>query len=365
MLQQWVNGQWCPLSFFSKALKPAETRYSTFDRELLAIYLTIKHFRYFLEGRNFHVLTDHKPLIYALSARPDRHSPRQIRHLDLISQFTTDLRHVQGSGNVAADALSRLSINALHTDDTSPTVDFRAIALAQVDDPELTRLRSDSSLHLEEVPLALSDDVSITCDTSTGVQRPYIPCSFRRAIFDTLHSMSHPGIWATQRLVTSRFVWPKINSDIRRWARTCLRCQRAKIHRHATAPLVTFATPDARLDQVHVDLVGPLPPSHGCVYLLTYVGRFTQWPEATPIPESTAEMVARAFVQTWISQYGVPSTVTTDRGPQFTSHLWTAFTRLLGTKHIRTTSYHPIANGRLSRRPHTLITGPTCCPWCS
>ena len=167
VLQQWVNGQWCPLAFFSKALKPAETRYSTFDRELLAIYLTIKHFRYFLEGRIFHVLTDHKPLIYALSARPNRHSPRQIRHLDLISQFTTDLRHVQGSGNAAADALSRLIINALHTDDASPTVDFRAIVLAQVDDPELTHLRSDSSLHLEEVPLALSDDVSITCDTST------------------------------------------------------------------------------------------------------------------------------------------------------------------------------------------------------
>ena len=41
----------------------------------------------------------------------------------------------------------------------------------------------------------------------------------------------------------------------------------------------------------------------------------------------------------------MPSTVTTDRGPQFTSHLWTAFTRLLGTKHISTTSYHPIAKG--------------------
>lgn len=349
VLQQHVNGHWCPLSFFSRALKPAETRYSTFDRELLAIFLTIKHFRYFLEGRNFHVLTDHKPLVYALSARPDRYSPRQIRHLDLISQFTTDLRHVQGSRNAAADALSRLSIDALHTENSSPVVDFQALALAQMNDPDLTRLRSDTSLHLEKVPLALSEDISIICDTSTGVQRPYVPGSFRRAIFDCLHSMSHPGIRATQRLITSRFVWPNINSDVRRWARTCLQCQRSKIHRHTTAPLATFATPDARFDQVHIDLVGPLPPSNGCVYLLTCVDRFTRWPEAIPIPESTAATVARAFVQTWISRFGVPSTVTTDRGPQFTSHLWKAFTQLLGTTHIRTTSYHPIANGLVER----------------
>ena len=109
VLQQYINGQWCPLSFFSKALKPAETRYSTYDRELLAIYLAIRHFRYFLEGRHFHVLTNHKPLIYALSSR---HSPRHVRHLDFISQFTTDLHHIQGSANTAADTLSRLETNA-------------------------------------------------------------------------------------------------------------------------------------------------------------------------------------------------------------------------------------------------------------
>ena len=217
MLQQYTKGRWRPLAFFSKALKPAETRYSTYDRELLAIYLAIKHYQYFLEGRDFHVLTDHKPLVYAFSARPDRHSPRQIRHLDLISQFTTDLRHVQGAHNAAADVLSRLSVNALHTDNSSPIVDFQALALAQEDDPDLAQLRSESSLHMEEAPLTLSDGISIICDVSTGVQRPYVPVSFRRAIFDSLHSLSHPGIRATQRLVTNRFVWPSINADVRRW----------------------------------------------------------------------------------------------------------------------------------------------------
>ena len=349
VLQQYIHGQWHPISFFSRALQPAQTRYSTFDRELLAIYLAIRHFRYFLEGRNFYVLTDHKPLVYALSARSDRYSPRQVRHLDLIAQFTTDIRHVHGSNNTVADALSRLNISALHTGDSTTVVDFGAMAAAQHDDPDLVRLQHDSSLKLEQVPLAMSDGITLVCDVSTGTPRPYVPNSFRRAIFESLHSLSHPGIRATQRLVTSRFVWPGVRADVRRWARTCLQCQRSKIHRHTNAPQATFLTPETRFDRVHIDLVGPLPPSNGYQYLLTCVDRFTRWPEAIPLVDSTAETVAQAFVQGWIARFGTPSTVTTDRGRQFESNLWRAFTQLLGTKHLHTTAYHPASNGLVER----------------
>ena len=61
----------CPISYFSKKLKPPETRYSTFDRELQAVYLAIKHFQHFVEGRKIHVLTDHMLLTYALGVRAD------------------------------------------------------------------------------------------------------------------------------------------------------------------------------------------------------------------------------------------------------------------------------------------------------
>ena len=196
VLQQYIHGQWHPISFFSRALQPAQTRYSTFDRELLAIYLAIRHFRYFLEGRNFYVLTDHKPLVYALSARSDRYSPRQVRHLDLIAQFTTDIRHVHGSNNTVADALSRLNISALHTGDSTTVVDFGAMAAAQHDDLDLVRLQHDSSLKLEQVPLAMSDGITLVCDVSTGTPRPYVPNSFRRAIFESLHSLAYEPLSA-------------------------------------------------------------------------------------------------------------------------------------------------------------------------
>ena len=66
-LEQLVDDSRQPLAFFSKALRPAEKKYSTFDRELLAVYLAVRHFRYYLEGRDFTVFTDHKPLMFAFA----------------------------------------------------------------------------------------------------------------------------------------------------------------------------------------------------------------------------------------------------------------------------------------------------------
>ena len=140
-----------------------------------------------------------------------------------------------------------------------------------------------------------------------------------------------------------------MNRDVRTWARFCIQCQRANVHRHTFAPLSQFQAPSARFDHVHIDLVGPLPSSDGCNYILTCIDRFTRWPEAIPLPNITAETVARAFVTRWVASFGVPSTITTDRGSQFESALFLALTNLLGTKRVRTTAYHPIANGLVER----------------
>ena len=140
-----------------------------------------------------------------------------------------------------------------------------------------------------------------------------------------------------------------MNKDVRQWAQSCLQCQKAKVHRHTVTPLGTFTTPDARFDHVHLDIVGPLPVSKGNIYLLTCVDRFTRWPEALPIPDMTAQTVARTFISGWISRFGVPSTITTDRGRQFESALWQQLMQLLGCKRIHSTSYHPMANGMIER----------------
>ena len=85
VLQQQIDSVWSPLAYFSRKLTPAETRYSTSDRELLAVYLAIRHFQHFIERRQFFDITDHKPLTFALASQSKHHSPYQIRHLDFIS----------------------------------------------------------------------------------------------------------------------------------------------------------------------------------------------------------------------------------------------------------------------------------------
>ena len=110
-------------SLFFKKLKPAETRYSTFKRELLALYLAIKHFYHYLEGQQFHMLRDYKSLTQALNTQLDHHSPHQACHLDSISQLTSTVHHVLGPDNVVADALSHIETNILLSGQP-PTVDF-------------------------------------------------------------------------------------------------------------------------------------------------------------------------------------------------------------------------------------------------
>ena len=109
-------------------------------------------------------------------------------------------------------------------------------------------------------------------------------------------------------------------------------------------------------------MVGPLPTSQGYTYLLTCVDRFTRWPEAIPISDSTADTVAQAFVNGWISRFGVPTTITTDRSQQFESALWTQLMHLLGTNRIHTTAYHPIANGLVERFHRQLKGSLKCIP---
>lgn len=345
-LMQISDEKWEPIAFFSMKLNKSQQNWAAYDRELFSIYSAIKKFRHMLEGRNFKIFTDQKPLIYAFKQNPLKCSPRQLRHLDYISQYSTDIVYIPGIKNVVADALSRIEINSVTK---VPFLDFQKFAKVQKHDPEVQNLfQNYTSLKLELKPCQISAE-DILCDTSTGVVRPVVPSSFRRLIFDHLHNISHPGIAATTKLICSRYVWPDMKRQIKSWVQSCESCQRSKIQRHTKAPLGTFSQPDARFDQIHVDIVGPLPPCGNYAYVVTIIDRFTRWPEAIPVSEISAEAVCKVIFTNWISRFGCPSVLTTDQGPQFRSSLFSEFSRILGTNRIQTTTYHAQSNGMVER----------------
>lgn len=346
VLQQRSGNSWKPLGYYSKKLTETQQKYSTYDRELLAIYMSIKHFRKLFEGRPLTVYTDHKPICHAFtkSGKDDKETPRRTRQLLFVSEFTTDIRHISGSANIVADTLSR--IETIYC----PTVlNYDQLADAQAKDEYLLQSDSNNS-HVRLKKLTVpTGNKSIYCEISTEDIRPYLTEEFRKLAFYSIHNLSHPGVRASRKLISKKFFWPGMNRDIGHWARACIQCQKSKISRHTISQLGQFPTAN-RFEHIHVDIVGPLPTSpQGYRYCLTIIDRCTRWPEAFPLKDICADVVAKTIYDEWVSRYGLPVRLTSDQGRQFESSLFTNLMKLLGIEKIRTTPYHPQSNGAIER----------------
>jgi Integrase zinc binding domain len=147
-----------------------------------------------------------------------------------------------------------------------PPVDLAALAVAQSNCPDCKRGVSSASLRVVSVQLESSH---ILVDVSSGVMRPLVPAAFRRQIFNAVHSLAHPGIRASRRMISSRYVWPNLASDVPAWCKDCTECQRAKVTKQPAAAVQPIPVPAVRFSHVHVDIVGPLPVSkEGFPFLL-------------------------------------------------------------------------------------------------
>jgi cleavage and polyadenylation specificity factor subunit 1 len=348
------GGVWQPLGFYSRKLAAAEVKYSAFDRELLACRDGIRHFRHLLEGRVFTIFTDHKPLVHAIGRISDPWSARQCRHLAYVAEFTNDIQHVSGVDNVVADALSRPPAVANTIAAVPATgvplervIDWREMARAQGTCVQTLQATKSPSLQLLEQEV---EGASLLGDISRGIWRPVVPACYRRVVFEACHNVAHPGTRATRRLLAARFVWPGMNADIGAWCRDCQACQRGKVTKQPAAPLQPIPIPGRRFSHIHLDLVGPLPASReGHTHILTIIDRTTRWLEAIPLQSTSARACADALVEGWIARFGVPAHITTDRGVQFTSEVWSLLCDTLGVTHSMTTSYHPQSNGMIER----------------
>ena len=133
------------------------------------------------------------------------------RQLAYVSGYTTDIRHIKGEENTVADTLSRAVAVVVPT---SPPLDYAAVAEAQREDPDLQRLLNESTaLQLQQMESPGSHCL-LWCDVSCGQPCPFIPQQYRRQVFLHYHSLAHPGIRGTQRIIGKRVVWPYMKRDI-------------------------------------------------------------------------------------------------------------------------------------------------------
>jgi len=307
-LHQIKEGNSSPLCFFSRRLSDTEQRYATFDRELLAVYCSVKKWKNFIAGCIYTVCTDHKPLIGAIGSGKRRDSDRQQRQISFITEYVSDVIHIAGKANIVADTLSRTEAAGVSvtTPDNIP-IDLITIAKNQKD--------SDKNLPNSKM-FNLENNINISCDVSNANPRPVVPESMTCTLFEHFHSLSHPGVKATTKLIGSRYFWPTLKTDIKSWVAECIACQSSKVTKHTKRPLGELPCPSQRFATVHIDIVGPLttPDEGNCRYLLTMIDSFSRWVEVFPLTEITADSVCRGFLFCWIARFGPPLFIVTDKG---------------------------------------------------
>ena len=145
-------------------------------------------------------------------------------------------------------------------------LDMAELARAQEGCQETQQLRA--KLTAQDV---LISGHKIWCDTSTGVMRPLVPVSLRRLVFNSVHSLAHPGIRATRRMLTTRYVWTSCSSDVNTWCRECQRCARAKIQPQERAAVNAIPMPLHKFSQNNS------PVKCKCICIFFYIAYIHSW----------------------------------------------------------------------------------------
>ncbi|KAL0168811.1 hypothetical protein M9458_037033, partial [Cirrhinus mrigala] len=328
-----------PCAFFSHKLSPAEKNYDVGNRELLAIKLALEEWRHWLEGacNPFVILTDHKNLEYLRSAKVLNH--RQARWALFFTRFDFTINYRPGSQNLKADALSRIHEpnHAIHPPESILPA---SIIVAPVTWDVMTDI---TEAQAQDPPPAECPD-NLT----------YVPAVLRSRILSEVHtapSSGHPGIKATLDLLHNRFWWPTMRHDTTNYVKNCVTCCTTKTPRQLPAGLLQpLPVPKRPWSHIAVDFVTDLPPSQGHTTVLSVVDRFSKGCRFIPLPKlPTAMETAEALCNAVFRYYGLPEDIVSDRGPQFTSRLWSNFLRLLGVNVSLMSGYHPEANGQVER----------------
>jgi len=166
----------------------------------------------------------------------------------------------------------------------------------------------------------------------------------------------HQGISRTIKRIKLHHTWKGLNKDVIEFIKKCSSCQFNKSSNYTTQqPMVVTSTAAKPFEKIFLDIVGPLETTtEGNSYILTMQDDLTKFSAAVPLVNHTANSIAKAFVENFVCQHGIPDSLVTDQGQDFLSKIFTACCKLLQIDKIKTTAYHPQSNGALERSHRTL-----------
>jgi hypothetical protein len=333
-----------PVAFFSRPIAPRHQALAAYERELIGLVQAVRHWRPYLWGWCFVVKTDHYS--YLLDQR--------LATVGKLLGFDFTVEYRSGATNIVADALSRRDTEGELMAISAPRFDFIArLRQAQAMDSALAAIHDGVRAGTRAAPWAVADGM-VTYDG-----RLYIPPAspLLQEIVAAVHDDGHEGVHRTLHRLRRDFHFPNMRRLVQDFVWACATCQRLKSeHLHPAGLLQPLPVPSAVWADIAMDFVEALPQVHGKTVILFVVDRFSKYCHFIPLAHPyTTESVVQAFFTDIVRLHGVPQSIVSDRDPVFTSTFWSELMRLMGTKLLMSSAFHPQTDGQTEAANRVIV----------
>ena len=339
------------IAYSSKHLNDREAKWSTTEKEAYAIIHAINVFKPYLYGRQFTVVTDHRPLEWLMSKNEP--AGRLARWALKIQEYNIKIGYRAGKLNQNADCLSRTPPPLIATITPKYQTEW---ADAQREDEYCKAIIE--SLENENPQTLLNFQLTENKELLDKHGRLIVPVSKKQEVMELNHDhmlAGHLGIAKTMIRVQKQFTWPHLREDVTAYINGCLICARRKSYGASKAPLHPMPPVDRVWEKIAMDIVGPVQESRkGNKFILVLSDYASRFVFTIPMKDQTARTVAQHFVDKIVTKYGALEQVLTDQGSNFLSKLTNEICTLFKIKQLKTTSYHPQTDGLVERFNRTL-----------
>ena len=205
--------------------------------------------------------------------------------------------------------------------------------------------------------LTIEDGILYRQTKINGEERKQLvlPKCYVNSVLDQLHNrFGHPGRERTMSLIRHRFYWSGMFKDTENWIKNCQRCVCRKTPTNQCAPLINIET-TYPLELVCMDYLTLEQSKGGFQHILVITDHFTRFAQAIPTRNMTAKTTADALFNSFITYYGMPTRIHSDRGAQFEGNIIKELCTITGMTKSRTTPYHAMGNGMTERFNRSLL----------